>query len=289
MNTLAKSLPVPVYTPPAVRLDPVWWLGELGRREPVLAGVGILIGLAAIPMALAGALDPRFFNGIDVWIKPVKFATAIFLYMLTLAFFAGWVSREDGEKWWFSAAVRIVAAAALFEIVYISFQASLAQASHYNHADVLHIALYAMMGVGATLMVAFSGLLGVLVLRNRTLNVAPAIRDSVVIGLTLTFVLTMIVAGTLSAWGSHWIGGAHSDAGAMILTGWSRDGGDLRVAHLFATHAMHFIPIFGVASAYIFGARNRRPVWLFSALFTGFVAFLYFQALAGQPFLPFIE
>ncbi|MGN6771129.1 MAG: hypothetical protein ACTHJQ_14980 [Rhizobiaceae bacterium] len=289
MNTLAKSLPVPVYAPPALRLDPVWWLGELGRREPVLAGTGILIGLAAIPMALAGVLDPRVFNGIDVWIKPVKFATAIFLYMLTLAFFAGWVSRKDRRKWWFNAAVRLVAAAALFEIVYISYQASLAQASHYNRTDVLHIVLYALMGVGATLMVAFSGLLAFLVQRNRALNVAPAIRDSAVIGLGLTFVLTLIVAGTLSAWGSHWIGGVHSDAGGMILTGWSRDGGDLRVAHLFATHAMHFIPIFGVASAYIFGAGNRRPVWVFSALFTSFIAFLYFQALAGQPFLPFIK
>lgn len=289
MNTLAKSLPVPVYTPPALRLDPVWWLGELGRREPVLAGTGILIGLAAIPMALAGVLDPRVFNGIDVWIKPVKFATAIFLYMLTLAFFAGWVNRKDRQKWWFKAAVWTVAAAALFEIVYISYQASLAEASHYNRTDVLHIVLYALMGVGATLMVAFSGLLAFLVQRNRALNVAPAIRDSVVIGLALTFVLTMIVAGTLSAWGSHWIGGVHSDAGGMILTGWSRDGGDLRVAHLFATHAMHFIPIFGVASAYIFGAGNRRPVWVFSALFTSFIAFLYFQALAGQPFLPFIK
>jgi hypothetical protein len=289
MNTLSKSLPVPVYAPPGLRLDPVWWLGELGRREPVLAGTSILIGLAAIPMALAGVLDPRVFNGIDVWIKPVKFATAIFLYMLTLAFFAGWVSRKDRQRWWFTAAVRIVAAAALFEIVYISYQASLAQASHYNRSDVLHIALYALMGVGATLMVAFSGLLAFLVQRNRALNVAPAIRDSAVIGLGLTFVLTMIVAGTLSACGSHCIGGVHSDAGGLVLTGWSRDGGDLRVAHLFATHAMHFIPIFGVASAYIFGAGNRRPVWLFSALFTVFVVFLYFQALAGQPFLPFIK
>jgi hypothetical protein len=132
-------------------------------------------------------------------------------------------------------------------------------------------------------------LLALLVQRNRALSVVPAIRDSVVIGLALTFVLTMIVAGTLSAWGSHWIGGVHSDAGGMTLTGWSRDGGDLRVAHLFATHAMHFIPIFDVASAYIFGAGNRRPIWLFSALFTGFVVFLYSQALAGQPFLPFIK
>jgi len=289
MSMYANSLPVPVYAPPRLRFDPFWWLGEIGARQPVLACTGFLIGLAIIPMAFAGVLDPRFFNGIDVWIKPIKFATAIFLYLLTLAFFAGWVARKDRQKWWFNAAVWIVAAAAIFEIAYIAFQASQAQASHFNRADAVHIALYAAMGMGATLMVAFSGLLGFLIRRNRTLNVAPAIRDSAVLGLILTFVSTMVVAGTLSASGSHWIGGAHSDAGGMILTGWARDGGDLRVAHLFATHAMHFIPLFGVASAYILGAGNRRPVWLFSTAYAGFVAFLYFQALAGQPFLAFIK
>jgi hypothetical protein len=289
MSIYANSLPVPVHARPRLHFDPLWWLGELGVRQPVLAGTAILIGLAVVPMFLAGLFDPRLFNGIDVWIKPIKFATAIFLYLLTLAFFAGWVARKDQQKWWFIAAVWIVAAAAIFEIAYIAFQASQAQASHFNDADALHVALYAAMGVGATLMVAFSGLLGFLIRRNRTLNVAPLIRDSAVIGLVLTFVLTMVVAGTLSALGSHWIGGVHSDAGGMTLTGWSRDGGDLRVAHLFATHAMHFVPLFGVASAYIYGSGNRRPVWLFSAAYVGFVAFLYFQALAGQPFLPFIK
>jgi hypothetical protein len=289
MNALVKSPPVPVRVAPVLRLDPIWWLGELGARQPVLAGTGILIGLAVIPMSFAALLDPRLLNGIDVWIKPIKFATAILLYMLTLAFFASWASGRDRRAWWFNASVRIVAAAAIFEIAYIAFQASLAEASHFNRTDVLHIALYGMMGVGATLMVAFSGLLGILIQRNRALDVAPAVRDSAVIGLLLTFVLTMVVAGTLSASGSHWIGGAHSDAGGMTLTGWSRDGGDLRVAHLFATHAMHFIPVFGVVSAYIFGGGNRRPVWLFSAVYTGFVAFLYFQALAGEPFLPFLK
>jgi hypothetical protein len=289
MSMYANSLPVPVHAPPRPRFDPLWWLGELGVRQPVLTGTAILIGLAVVPMGLASALDPRLFNGIDVWIKPIKFATAILLYLLTLAFFVGWIATNDRQKWWFNAAVWTVAAAAIFEIGYIGFQASLAEASHFNRADVLHIALYAAMGLGATLMVAFSGLLGFLIQRNRAFDVAPAIRDSAVIGLVLTFVLTVVVAGTLSASGSHWIGGVHSDAGGMTLTGWARDGGDLRVAHLFATHAMHFIPLFGVASAYIFGSGNRRPVWLFSAAYVGFVAFLYFQALAGQPFLPFIK
>ncbi len=289
MNTLAKPVPDRFRATSPHRLDPVWWLGEISRRQPVLAGAGILVGLAIVPMAFSAAIDPRLFNGIDVWIKPIKFALAVLIYMLTVAFFTGWISKEHREARWFKAAVWIISASGLLEIVYISFQASLDQASHFNHSDALHAALYAVMGTGATLLVSFSALAGVLIQRNRSLDVAPAIRDSVIIGLILTFVLTLIVAGTLGASSSHWIGGVHTDAGGMVLTGWSRDGGDLRVAHLFATHAMHFIPLFGVLSAYVLGAGNRRSVWLFSVAYTGFVGFLYLQALAGQPFLAFIK
>ena len=95
MSTDANTLPVPaVGTSTRLRFDPAWWLGELGARQPVLAGAGILIGLAVIPMGFASGLDPRLFNGIDVWIKPIKFATAVFIYLLTLAFFTGWASRK---------------------------------------------------------------------------------------------------------------------------------------------------------------------------------------------------
>lgn len=51
---------------------------------------------------------------------------------------------------------------------------------------------------------------------------------------------------------------------------------------------MHFIPVFGVISAYLLGGEKRWPVWLFAFCFTGFVLFLFMQALAGRPFLPWI-
>jgi hypothetical protein len=39
----------------------------------------------------------------------------------------------------------------------------------------------------------------------------------------------------------------------------------------------------------VLGPEKRWPVWLFTLVFCGFVAFLFFQALAGQPFLPWLR
>ena len=71
----------------------------------------------------------------------------------------------------------------------------------------------------------------------------------------------------------------------LPLLGWSRDGGDLRVAHFFAVHAMHFVPAFGLLSIWAFGPDRRWPIVGFAALYVGWTAFVFMQALAGRPFL----
>ena len=277
------------HAPSSGRWNAIGWLGELSARQSVLTGAGILLVAAMLPMGFASLVDTRLFNGINVWIKPLKFALAVAIYMFTLAFFASWVEEKTRAARWFHALAWATATIGTLEVFYIALQASRDQASHFNYTDSLHMALYGLMGVGATFMIGFSAALGILIARNGKLGVAPVIRDAVVLGLTLSFVLTLIPAGTMSAMGSHWIGGVHSDAGGMALTGWSRDGGDLRVAHLFGTHAMHFVPAFGVVSAFALGPERRWPVWLFTLVFCGFVAFLFFQALAGRPFLPWLH
>jgi hypothetical protein len=103
----------------------------------------------------------------------------------------------------------------------------------------------------------------------------------------MTLPLTLIVAGYMSSGTGHWVGGDMSDAQGAPLMGWARDGGDLRVAHFFATHAMHFVPAFGLAAAaFLPGRSARNAVWLFAALYAGLVALAFAQALAGMPFLP---
>jgi hypothetical protein len=85
--------------------------------------------------------------------------------------------------------------------------------------------------------------------------------------------------------GSHWIGGSLSDTAGLWLMGWSRDGGDLRVAHFFATHAMHVIPLTAIGLAMIFGRNTQIPVLVIALAYVCFVIGTFIQALMGYPFI----
>jgi hypothetical protein len=110
-----------------------------------------------------------------------------------------------------------------------------------------------------------------------------------VLGLVLTFGLTLVLAGTLSQNGSHFVGGSGSDAGGLWLMGWSRDGGDLRVAHFFGTHALHAVPLAGLLAGRWLAPRPARAVtWAVATAWTALCIATFVQALGGKPFLPML-
>lgn len=63
----------------------------------------------------------------------------------------------------------------------------------------------------------------------------------------------------------------------------------LDIAHFFATHALHALPLLGWLLATRVSVRRGRWMVAFAALaYTALVAQTFIQALAGQPFLPAI-
>lgn len=281
MSTAMIALPA-MRAPTPGRAD---YPAMIFGREPIFAAAGLFVAALTLPMAAALAMDTRTLDGIDVWIKPLKFEVALAIYLLTLAVFANWLPAGTTEKRWFRVYSGIVVAAILAELVCIGGAGALGTRSHFNQSLPLGVSVYAFMGVSALVLTSATLVYGVLVHRSRDTVLAPALKASLVDGLLLTFVLTLVVAGTMSTNGSHFVGGNGSDIEALPLFGWARDGGDLRVAHLFATHAMHFIPAFGLVSAVAFGRDRQWPVHLFALAFTAFVAFAFIQALMGLPFI----
>ena len=168
--------------------------------------------------------------------------------------------------------------------------AALGTASHFNDSSPVAAGLYTLMGVLAVTLTSASLVYGITILRDRNSRLDPVFRLSVGIGLIATFVLTVVVAGHMSNNGSHFVGGDHSDAGGLAPMGWARDGGDLRVAHFFATHAMHFIPVIGfVASRLLPANQGRLAVFCFAGLFVALVGYTFVQALSGQAFLEMLH
>jgi hypothetical protein len=269
-------------------------LGDIGglldallRRERRLAFGGLIILGLMGPTLLALALDGRTLNGISVWVKPLKFQASVGLYLLTLAWFVGVLPERVRRGRAVLVLVSVALATSAFEIGYITFQAGRGLASHYNVGDPFHATMYTLMGIGAVTLTAVSPALAFLLARHRPPAWSPAFWLSVVLGLVLTFVLGAGAGGVLSSGDGHWIGGLRTDAGGVPVFGWSRTGGDLRVAHFLGIHAMQVLPLIGFAAGRLMRERGAAiTVWGATAAYCAATVLVFVQALRGIPLLP---
>jgi hypothetical protein len=223
---------------PAHRAPGPWTLRRLAADSPGYTGLAVLLALAMLPLFGAFLLDERLFQGVNVWLKPLKFHAALVIYLLTLAAFARFASAELRSQPWWRWYERLVVLAVVLELIWIGGAAALGTASHYNESTPLATAVYSFMGVAAVLLTSASATLAWAIHRHPAGDLSPAVRTGLVWGLGLTLLLTLVTAQTLSGMDSHGASGTPNDAAGLWLLGWSRDGGDLRAAHFFATHAI---------------------------------------------------
>jgi hypothetical protein len=278
-----QAYALPPRIPAAVPPGPSG-LARLFGAEPSFAAMGLLLVLS-LPLTLAAlALDPRQFGGQPIWLKPIKFQVALSVYLLTLAWMARFLPPGLTARPLYRAFSAAVVVAVLAEIAWIGGAAALGTASHFNVSTPLWSALYGLMGLFAVLLTSASLVFGIAVLADRRSALAPALRIALGLGLVSTFVLTVAVAAPLSANGGHLVGVPSSGA-AMPLFGWSREVGDLRVAHFFATHALHVVPLLGLLATRLLPPRPALAAVVgAAALYALFVLAVFAQALAGQPF-----
>ena len=248
----------------------------------------IMLALLA-PTFVAMMFDERQLNGAGVWMKPFHFQLSIAIHFAALVLLlqlidpAGRASRVI--RWSMTAA----AAAAVCEIGYIMLQAARGRASHFNASTPIETVMYALMGVGATVIVIGSFLVGVQIWRRGRSDIGAGLRLGAILGLTLGSAATLVVAATMSSGlidgPGHWVGGVHNDANGLPFLGWSTTGGDLRAPHFFATHGMQALPLAGYFADRIFGPQAPRAVWVVAGLWAAWVAATFAIALAGAPLL----
>lgn len=267
------------------RLQPARSVG-LFDAEPLFAATGVLIGLSLAPTLAAMALDQRQFLGENVWLKPIKFQIALMLYLMTLAFFARWLPAGMTARRSYRLYSGAVVFAIIAELAWVSGAAMYGVASHFNTTNPVMQGMYTLMGLFAVLLTSATLVQGLSIRRNPGTGLPPALHLSIWLGLVLTFGLTLMVAGTLGALPGHLIGTPVTGATVPII-GWSREVGDMRVPHFFATHAMHALPVVGLLAGALLPHRWTSPaVWAVAVLFTAFVTASFAGALAGLPLIP---
>lgn len=259
---------------------------EWFRREPRFAGATVVFALTILPIYAAMQLDDRTYQDINIWIKPMKFTLAAVVYLGTLAWFAGWMKWETRSSTWYRWFSRAVVMATVFELVWVYGAAANGIGSHFNTSSALMGALYTAAGVFVMVMMLAAPVYAWAISRNQRLTLDAGLRSGVIVSLYLTFALTVVTASYLASQPSHFVGGNLSDAEGGALFGWARDGGDLRAAHFFALHAMHFVPGFALAAIWLAGEATRRWAVLgFAAVYSAFTVYVFVEALMGRPFL----
>lgn len=258
-------------------------------REPILARTTLIV-FGLIPLLLlAGVVDDRTMNGINIWKKPLKFNLSIVLYLGTLTWFAGWINRSLMRSTSYRVYVYILCVTLLFMLPWLYGAALVGEPAHYNREHPILAPMYSIMGIVSVLFTTGAIVFAVLIASNKNSPLTAYFKFAVVCSLVITFVFTVIMAGELASMDSHWIGGTASDKHGLWLLGWSRDGGDLRVAHFFSLHAMHFIPLAALVKLpkpFVLWPRSSAAG--LSLLYCGLLFHVYFQAKSGTPFLAWL-
>jgi hypothetical protein len=234
---------------------------------------GALMWLACGVFYFISLNDARTLREIGVWVKPLKFmaATALFAWTTVWACHLANPAVASGSTYpWICA---LIVVTSLFEVVYITYQGSKGEASHYNMSDPIHALLFGLMGLAAVGLTASQAWLAFEIWRQAGSAVLSVTSLSVVIGLLLTFLLST-VSGFL-------LGGNQPPAGqGLPIVGWHLYG-DIRPSHFLGVHAQQFIPLLGLFAERFLGSYASHGLNVGSLLYVGAWAFLTWASLAA--------
>jgi hypothetical protein len=263
-------------------------------HRPLLVLAAAMAGLALVA-AVGYFVDPRQITGVPLWDKPLLFAISVGLYALTLSWLLGMLRRWRRVVWIIGT---VASVGLLIEMVIIVGVALSGTTSHFNVSTPFAATLWAVMAVSIIVVWALGVPVVVMLFRTDLGDRARslAIRAGLVlalVGMGLAFLMTGPQGNQISDYkgiiGAHTVGLADGGAG-LPLVGWSTIGGDLRIPHFVGMHALQLIPL---AALLLELAARRIPalrrtstrvgiLWTLIVLYTGVLAVLTLQALAGE-------
>jgi len=218
------------------------------------------IMIAALLFTYAWSLnDHRFIREVGIWVKPMKFMASTALFALTTVWVLKVANSSVDQTEVFGWIVALLVATSLFEVVYIGYQASQASASHYNVSDPFHAFMFGVMAIAAVGLTASQLWLAWEIWKEQRGADMSVETMGVIMGLTMTFVLSTI--------SGFMLGGNQAPAGqGLPIVGWHFYK-DIRPAHFLGVHAQQLIPLWGLLAAKFMGSFSIAGLLLGSLLY----------------------
>lgn len=269
---------------------PVAWLiaslrsgwTALVARNRLLAGLALGHALLFLGLLVLMLIEDRELLGVDLWTKPARFALSIAVYLATLGWLLGELSRP---RWLITLVTCVVAASMCLEQALITLQSARGTTSHYNTASSFDAAVFSLMGFGvAANSAVVAAVLGLFLVQEG--RARPAYLLGIRTGLVL-FLLGSAQGFVMIRHAAHTIGAPDGGDGLPFL-GWSTQFGDLRVAHFLGIHALQVLPVAGWLADRLL--RSRGAALATSAAsasaYALFFANAQLAALDGRPAFP---
>ncbi|HXO38599.1 MAG TPA: hypothetical protein VN872_08170 [Candidatus Acidoferrum sp.] len=264
---------------------------ELDANDRVLSRLGWAL-LLVVPVFAALALFVPATVGtaaVNPWIKPIKFSMSFSTFASTISLL---LMALQIPRWQLTLVRRVIATSVGLEILSLAAQAwrSAYQLSGHSLLDTSLAQMTNSMvmintGIVCWMLVLFC------VNRVRTdwidRPMVSAIRYSIVI-----FLAGNAIVGYMLARGSHTVGVADGGPGLPFVN-WSVIGGDLRIAHFIAIHAIQIVPLFAYIlsqMAPILPVKYRRmAVGALAIAVSVGVGATFVQAALGRPLIPWVH
>ncbi|MGH2563024.1 MAG: hypothetical protein ACRDE5_00830, partial [Ginsengibacter sp.] len=212
-----------------------------------------------------GCLIISFFDntiilGINAMIKPMKFCLSIGIVSWTMGWLTYYLTAQKKVMVYSWALVVTL----LIEIIIIFFQAARGQRSHFNYSTPFNGILYGIMGLSITVFVLWTLYICILFFLQKEFDIPKTYLLAIRLGLVL-FVLFTLEGYVIVGNSGHTVGAPDGSAGLPFVN-WSKEYGDLRVAHFLGMHALQIVPLTGY-----FLARKKMQVILFVIIYFLFV------------------
>lgn len=249
------------------------FIQQLIYRNETLFYFGSICFILSIAFLLLTKFTTTQLYKVNAWNKPFKFAVSLGIYSWTMAWYCFYLTSFNINL--FNWTVVVLWS---FEIIYIAFQASKGQQSHYNISTKVYSVLYTLMALAATVVTLYTAYIGLLFFNTSF----PELPEYYVWGIRLGIIIFVIFSFEGFAMGSrlnHSVGALNDNSNWLIL-GWSKTVGDLRVSHFIGMHALQVLPLI---SFYVLKSTNLT---IGLAVVYGLLSLVtLIQAFQGRPLI----
>jgi hypothetical protein len=241
--------------------------------NPALYHCGLAHLVLFVLLIVIALVDQRQLLGINLWIKPAKFAISISIYCLTWPLFLQYLPSERLRN----SFANFTVFAMTFEMLAIASQAARGELSHHNISGLYNMLLFSAMGLVIVSQTLFALYVGYRFFKVKPVEISPALLWAIRLAIIMAGIFAL-EGGIMAQRLAHTVGAADGGPGLPLLN-WSRMAGDLRIAHFVGLHALQIVPLVVV----IFGMKNAKPVIIFSLSYFVIVSLLFANAMLGRP------